>query len=109
MKYIHLFMEKTYDVVIPEGYTYEGEYPTVDVNFGQSKQIVLTLTKSAQEPTQPGDEEEPNTPAEGTEESEQTDGTDTGVAMSLAGVFGTMSAALAGMVGITSSVNKNSS
>ena len=91
---------ENYDVVIPEGYTYEGEYPTVDVNFGQSKQIVLTLTKTAQEPTQPGDEEEPNTPAEGTEESEQTDGTDTGVAMSLAGVFGTMSAALAGMVAL---------
>ena len=91
---------ENYDVVIPEGYTYEGECPTVDVNFGQSKQIVLTLTKTAQEPTQPGDEEEPNTPAEGTEESEQTDGTDTGVAMSLAGVFGTMSAALAGMVAL---------
>ena len=91
---------ENYDVVIPEGYTYEGEYPTVDVNFGQSKQIVLTLTKTAQEPTQPGDEEEPNTPAEGTEESEQTDGTNTGVAMSLAGVFGTMSAALAGMVAL---------
>ncbi len=72
----------------------------MDVAFGSQSTVEYYVEKTAEEPTQPGDEEEPNTPAEGTEESEQTDGTDTGVAMSLAGVFGTMSAALAGMVAL---------
>ncbi|MBM6765326.1 hypothetical protein H5996_05315 [Faecalicoccus pleomorphus] len=90
------------DVVVPEGYelVQDIEGIAADVEYGQTKVMYVFVTKTAQEPTQPGDEEEPNTPAEGTEESEQTDGTDTGVAMSLAGVFGTMSAALAGMVAL---------
>ncbi|WP_415980042.1 hypothetical protein [Faecalicoccus pleomorphus] len=90
------------DVVVPEGYelVQDIEGIAADVEYGQTKVMYVFVTKTAQEPTQPGDEEEPNTPAEGTEESEQTDGTNTGVAMSLAGVFGTMSAALAGMVAL---------
>ncbi|WP_279139290.1 hypothetical protein [Faecalicoccus pleomorphus] len=86
----------------PEGYAFvEGtEFGDLDVAFGSQSTVEYYVEKTAEEPTQPGDEEEPNTPAEGTEESEQTDGTDTGVAMSLAGVFGTMSAALAGMVAL---------
>ncbi|MBM6808921.1 hypothetical protein H6A69_07475 [Faecalicoccus pleomorphus] len=90
------------DVVVPEGYelVQDIEGIAADVEYGQTKVMYVFVTKTAQEPTQPGEEEEPNTPAEGTEESEQTDGTDTGVAMSLAGVFGTMSVALAGMVAL---------
>ena len=89
-------------VEAPEGYAFvEGtEFGDLDVAFGSQSTVEYYVEKTAEEPTQPGDEEEPNTPAEGTEESEQTDGTDTGVAMSLAGVFGTMSAALAGMVAL---------
>ena len=89
-------------VEAPEGYAFvEGtEFGDLDVAFGSQSTVEYYVEKTAEEPTQPGDEEEPNTPAEGTEESEQTDGTDTGVAMSLAGVFGTMSTALAGMVAL---------
>ena len=92
------------DVVVPEGYelVQDIEGIAADVEYGQTKVMYVFVTKTAQEPTQPGDEDKPNTPAEEetTEESEQTDGTNTGVAMSLAGVFGTMSAALAGMVAL---------
>lgn len=94
----------TEDVVVPEGYKLVQDIKGIaaDVEYGQTKVMYVFVTKTAEEPTQPGDEDKPNTPAkeETTEESEKTDGTNTGVAMSLAGVFGTMSAALAGMVAL---------
>lgn len=94
----------TEDVVVPEGYKLVQDIKGIaaDVEYGQTKVMYVFVTKVAEEPTQPGDEDKPNTPAkeETTEESEKTDGTNTGVAMSLAGVFGTMSAALAGMVAL---------
>ncbi len=97
-------------VEAPEGYTFvEGtEFGDLDVAFGAQSTVECYVEKSAEEPTQPGDEEDTNKPSEEgktedsnkTEESEKTDGTKTGVAMSLAGVFGTMSVALAGMVAL---------
>ena len=96
----YTFVSGEYEVTIPDGYTYKGDYPTVTVKYGETASATLYVEK-ATEQTQPG-EDNTNTTKPNQEEtdkkSEQTNGTNTGVAMSLAGVFGTMSIALAGMI-----------
>ena len=96
----YTFVSGEYEVTIPDGYTYKGDYPTVTVKYGETASATLYVEK-ATEQTQPG-EDNTNTTKPNQEEtdkkSEQTNGTNTAVAMSLAGVFGTMSIALAGMI-----------
>ena len=97
------------DLKAPEGFKLVNSEDTltVDVEYGQTIEKFVQV-EGAGESTEPGDEEDTNKPSEEgktedsnkTEESEKTDGTKTGVAMSLAGVFGTMSVALAGMVAL---------
>ena len=95
----YTFVSGEYEVTIPEGYKCISEYPTVTVKYGESALAKLYVEKITN-PAQPGQEEDANNESQnGTDEkSEQTNGTNTGVAMSLAGVFGTMSIALAGMI-----------
>lgn len=95
----YTFVSGEYEVTIPEGYKCISEYPTVPVKYGESTLVKLYVEKMTN-PAQPGQEEDANNESQnGTDKkSEQTDGTNTGVAMSLAGVFGTMSIALAGMI-----------
>lgn len=95
----YTFVSGEYEVTIPEGYKCISEYSTVTVKYGESVPAKLYVEKITN-PAQPGQEEDANNESQnGTDKkSEQTDGTNTGVAMSLAGVFGTMSIALAGMI-----------
>lgn len=95
----YTFVSGEYEVTIPEGYKCISEYPTVPVKYGESTLVKLYVEKMTN-PAQPGQEEDANNESQnGTDKkSEQTDGTNTGVAMSLVGVFGTMSIALAGMI-----------
>lgn len=98
----YTFVSGEYEVTIPDGYTYKGDYPTVTVKYGETASATLYVEK-ATEQTQPG-EDNTNTTKPNQEEtdkkSEQANGTNTGVAMSLTGVFGTMSVALAGMIAL---------
>ena len=115
---------ENYFVTLPDGYTYDGEYPQVVVGYGQQETITIDVVSENAEQPNPGDEDKPNPgddqkpdtespeePAadekkteeantENKEESKKTDDVDTAVAMPLAGAFGTMSVALAGMVAL---------
>lgn len=101
------FVGGEYAVVIPDGYQLTGEYPTVEVEYGQSASAILYIEKVVEQPEQPGKEDDGNVSNEDTsnkemtgEKAEQTKGTNTGVAMSLTAVFGTMSVALVGIISL---------
>lgn len=96
----------TVSIAAPEGYKLVQENVNAyaeDVKNGDTVVkyfFVESLTQTPAEPGNDNDEENKNEPEKETtkEAAKETKGTNTGVAMSLAGVFGTMSAALAGFV-----------
>lgn len=115
-EYFTFIPGENYYITLPEGYTFEGEYPQVQVAFGQQQTIVLNVKSIKQLPDDEdkpdsGDEEKPATDsqedpsvkeedksADTKEDSKKSESVDTAVAMPLAEAFGTMSVALAGMI-----------
>ena len=94
----------TVSITAPEGYKLVNENVDAyaeDVKNGDTVVkyfFVEAIDQTAAESDNASDEDNKNKTEK--EAAEETDGTNTGVAMSLAGVFGTMSAALAGMVAL---------
>lgn len=93
------------DLKAPKGYELveDEDSLSLDVEYGQNAEVFVKV--KAVEDTNEGKEDEEKTDAK--EDSKKEDkGVDTGVAMPLAGIFGTMSVALGGMIALLRRKNR---
>lgn len=99
---VHTF---TVDLKAPKGYELveDEDSLSLDVEYGQNAEVFVKV--KAVEDKNEGKEDEEKTDAK--EDSKKEDkGVDTGVAMPLAGIFGTMSVALGGMIALLRRKNR---
>lgn len=99
---VHTF---TVDLKTPKGYELveDEDSLSLDVEYGQNAEVFVKV--KAVEDKNEGKEDEEKTDAK--EDSKKEDkGVDTGVAMPLAGIFGTMSVALGGMIALLRRKNR---
>lgn len=99
---VHTF---TVDLKAPKGYELveDEDSLSLDVEYGQNAEVFVKV--KAVEDKNKGKEDEEKTDAK--EDSKKEDkGVDTGVAMPLAGIFGTMSVALGGMIALLRRKNR---
>ena len=99
---VHTF---TVDLKAPKGYELveDEDSLSLDVEYGQNAEVFVKV--KAVEDKNEGKEDEEKTDAK--EDSKKKDkGVDTGVAMPLAGIFGTMSVALGGMIALLRRKNR---
>ena len=93
------------DLKAPKGYELveDEDSLSLDVEYGQNAEVFVKV--KAVEDKNEGKEDEEKTDAK--EDSKKEDkGVDTGVAMPLAGIFGTMSVALGGMIALLRRKNR---